>query len=541
MPGLRQRHLGILMITLLGTILGIMAGFGLGRVMLLRAIRSGLSDYAQQLISHADGLSDELDDLFRHQDASQIPFCSDQEIAALQAETFRAHGLKDIGRTSNGILYCSAFLGHLKNPYKESAPALILANGTHIYINVPVVLASFDGNRATIMENGNTDVVLSPDAFDRCDRPNVRYMISAIDRKKGQSVPIAGAPLGVGAELVLSGDSKRISGSIYQSRCSAIHPLCVVTAERVADVWGRTRPMQIAYAAMGAVAGFGFGLALALLYLRTVALSNQFHRDLIKDSRSLRLVYQPLLDIATRHCVGAEALLRWTDHDGNAVSPETFIAMAEENGFIGEVTALVVRRATRELGDLLRQHRDLTLSINIAAEDLQGDQLIPLLKKHVVNAGILPSQIALELTERSTADVAVIGASMHRLCREGYKVHIDDFGIGYSSLSYLEQLSVDAIKIDRAFTKSIGTNAVIAPVLPQILSLAASLGMEVVVEGVETETQADYLESTGKPLQVQGWLFSKPMSADALAAFWDSSHQQTTSQPAWEPIALTSH
>ena len=174
----------------------------------------------------------------------------------------------------------------------------------------------------------------------------------------------------------------------------------------------KRQPFKLSTLRWEAVAGFGFGLSLALLYLRARAPRNQLLRDLIRDSRSLRLVYQPLIDITTRRCVGAEALLRWTDNDGNTISPEAFISVAEENGFIGEVTTLVVRRAARELGDLLRQHRELTLSINIAAADLHGHDLFPLLNTHVKEAGIYPSQIALELTERSTAHVALIGPAM---------------------------------------------------------------------------------------------------------------------------------
>jgi len=149
-------------------------------------------------------------------------------------------------------------------------------------------------------------------------------------------------------------------------------------------------------------------------------------------------------------------------------------------------------------------------------------------------AGILPRQVALELTERSTADLVLVSAAIQRLTSEGYKVHIDDFGIGFSSLSYIDQLRVNAIKIDRAFTRTIGTDAVIAPILSQMLEMASSLGVEVVVEGVETEVQRDYLVASGKTLRAQGWYFSRPLSAEALYSFHAKNKAVQESAMKWQ-------
>jgi sensor c-di-GMP phosphodiesterase-like protein len=159
------------------------------------------------------------------------------------------------------------------------------------------------------------------------------------------------------------------------------------------------------------------------------------------------------------------------------------------------------------------------LSINIAAADLEGPNLFQQLETHVRQAGIEPRQIVLELTERSTGDIAGLRAAIQRLHEHGYKIHIDDFGTGYSSLSYLHELDVDAIKIDRAFTRTSGTDAVTASILPQILSMAESWKVEVIVEGVETEAQLEFLEAAGKPMRAQGWYFSRPVPAIDLHAF----------------------
>jgi sensor c-di-GMP phosphodiesterase-like protein len=227
-------------------------------------------------------------------------------------------------------------------------------------------------------------------------------------------------------------------------------------------------------------------------------------------------------------------LIRWSDQAGVPVAPDVFIPIAEEAGFVDEVTAWVLHRATSELGPLLRHRPELTLSVNVAASDMNGEKLVTLLEATVREAGIRPDQITLELTERSTAELGQVQRSIQKLSGIGYQVHIDDFGTGFSNLSYLDQLAVGAIKVDRAFTRTIGTEAVTASILPQILTMAEALHVDVIVEGVETLAQRDFLHATGKPLRAQGWHFSRPMNADDLLRFLDEP--QAPMQIA-EPVA----
>jgi sensor c-di-GMP phosphodiesterase-like protein len=518
-------------LALLGSVLGGLAGFCLGRLVLLRAARMGLSEDARNLSLHGEELSRELHRVFRDAANSDSPYCSAHQLAALRAETFDSPYLKDIGRTRDGLLDCSAFLGRLNSPYVEGRPTLTLEDGTHIYTNVAVLLASSGGVQATVMDSGTVNVVLSPDAFDHWSRPHVRSMVAAYDRKKDQFAAIAGTELGIDSTWMRSPGFYGRAGVLYRSQCSAVSPVCAVTAESLADIWGWSRATQTAYTAMGALAGLGLGFALAILYLRQTSLRSQLRHAIRRDSSALRLAYQPILDVTSGRCVGAEALLRWKDQDGADVAPDVFIDLAEKSGFIGELTALVVRRATEEMGSLLREHPEITLSINVAASDMHGGALFALLEHHVREAGILPRQIILELTERSTADLGLVRNSIQRLAQDGYKVHVDDFGTGFSSLSYLDQLSVNAIKIDRAFTRTIGTDAVTAPILPQILAMAETLHLDVIVEGVETQAQMDFLAATDKPMHAQGWHYSRPMSAEALREFL---REKEVSAPAME-------
>lgn len=486
---------------------------------MLRTAQGALTTYAQTVSGNADSLADEINSVILKVNGPAVPACSEQDLAELKAQTFRAAHIKDIGRTHDGKLYCSAFLGRLARPYAEGKPSLVLEEGANVYTHVDVIMDAKGGNSGTVVEAGDVNVVLNSGAFGNWDRPHFRYMVVAINRETKQALELAGTTLEVEPAWVLRNASQTLDGSIYIKVCSTRHAVCVVTAERVADVQKSAVPTQIAYSAMGGFAGLSFGLAIALIYSRARSLSSQLVYAVRTGSSSLQLVYQPIMDVGTGRCMGAEALLRWEDEDGAPIPADAFIPMAEEKGFINELTAFVVHRATRELADLLRDREDFTLSINVSASDMAGDFLSELLEKHAGLAGIRSGQIALELTERCTADLELVGSAIQRLRAEGYQIHIDDFGVGFSSLSYIDQLHVNAIKVDRAFTRTIGTGALIAPILSQIVEMASSLQLEVIVEGVETEAQRDYLAARNKNLQAQGWYFSKPLSAEDIHLF----------------------
>ena len=124
--------------------------------------------------------------------------------------------------------------------------------------------------------------------------------------------------------------------------------------------------------------------------------------------------------------------------------------------------------------------------------------------------------LAIEVTESSTARIQVALKTIRELRKRGHSVQIDDFGTGYSSLAYLHDLSVDAIKIDRAFTQAIGTEAVTVGILPQILAMAKALNLQVIVEGIETVEQAVYFAGAEMPILGQGWLFGRPVPVEAF-------------------------
>jgi sensor c-di-GMP phosphodiesterase-like protein len=177
----------------------------------------------------------------------------------------------------------------------------------------------------------------------------------------------------------------------------------------------------------------------------------------------------------------------------------------------------MIDRVIDEMGSLLYLP-NFRVSVNISPQDLLDPEFFAHLEQSAAWTGVPASALAFELTEHSTADQASAASAIMRLRALGHAIYIDDFGTGYSSLSYLHDLHVDAIKIDRVFTKTVGTEAVTASVVPQILAMADKLALTVIVEGIETEEQAEYFRRARTRTIGQGWFFGKPVPAEEFVA-----------------------
>jgi len=163
------------------------------------------------------------------------------------------------------------------------------------------------------------------------------------------------------------------------------------------------------------------------------------------------------------------------------------------------------------MGELLRSEPDFHIHVNVAAFDLADRGFLPMLKELLDKAGVSPPSIYIEVTESSTARKQIAIETIRQLRARGHQVEIDDFGTGYSSLVYLKELHVDTIKIDKAFTQAIGTEAVISSILPQIMAMAEALGLRVVAEGIETAEQAVFFATWSHQMRGQGWHFGRPI------------------------------
>ncbi len=216
--------------------------------------------------------------------------------------------------------------------------------------------------------------------------------------------------------------------------------------------------------------------------------------------------------------MGAEALVRWRRADGQRVRPDLFIPQAEDSGQICAITQRVSELVLAEVGELLRSNPQLYVLVNLAAADIAGAAFAEPARRLLREAGVAPGQLVWEVTERGLVDVELATRLLGQLRADGHRIAIDDFGTGYSSLSYLQQLPVDVLKIDKSFVDALGTEAASSPVAPHVIEMARDLGLKVIAEGVEHERQAILLAELGAQIG-QGWLFAKPLDAQAFRMF----------------------
>ncbi|HNE89988.1 MAG TPA: EAL domain-containing protein [Actinomycetota bacterium] len=240
-----------------------------------------------------------------------------------------------------------------------------------------------------------------------------------------------------------------------------------------------------------------------------------------------RVVYQPILDIATGRTIGMEALIRWEDPERGLVPPGMFIPAAEETGLIAPIGEWVLDVALSDVKDWHDEFglNDIWVAVNISSRQLLSPTLVDEVQRSLYEAGVPASCLQLEITESAVmTDLAPVLDVLAQLRRLGVSLAVDDFGTGYSSLAYLKRLPVTTLKIDRAFVSGLGgiEDAFDRPIVDAIIKMAQSLGLDVIAEGVETPGQLDALSDLGGQF-AQGFLWARPMTADDAVA-WLRSH-----------------
>lgn len=228
----------------------------------------------------------------------------------------------------------------------------------------------------------------------------------------------------------------------------------------------------------------------------------------------LRVMYQPVVSLADERVIGAEALVRWERPGFGLVQPDDFIPVAEESSLISAVDCWVLQEVCRRGAHWCEA--GAVIAMNLSARTLQQNDVILALSQSLDQSGIKPGQLIMEITE--TALLSRTGATQENLQRLrglGVKLSIDDFGTGQSSLSQLQQTEVDVLKIDQSFVARMDEDTSSAAIVNAIITLGHALGLSVVAEGVERPTQAALLREVGCDA-VQGWLFGRPLPADAI-------------------------
>ena len=258
------------------------------------------------------------------------------------------------------------------------------------------------------------------------------------------------------------------------------------------------------------------------LSVKHLHLEADLHRAI--ENEEWTLLYQPKLDVARREVIGVEALIRWNHPQRGLVSPLEFIEFAEQRGLIVKIGDWVIKEACRQLRSWMDQGiHNCKIAINISSVQLIQSDIVHQILKYLEEYEVPPRLFEIEITETILMEnVRMAIDSLERLHARGISIAIDDFGTGYSSLSYLKTLPIDSLKIDRGFVHDICTDDNDQKIVQTLISMAHSMGMKVVAEGVETRAQFDLLSKYGVD-DIQGNLLSIPVSADEIEALMHSS------------------
>ncbi|MBS9722396.1 EAL domain-containing protein [Tianweitania sp. BSSL-BM11] len=247
--------------------------------------------------------------------------------------------------------------------------------------------------------------------------------------------------------------------------------------------------------------------------------------EALRSQKQLYLVYQPRIDVASRRCIAAEALLRWNHPIWGPVSPAELFPLVDKTGLIHEVTDWVMRNVLRQIAAWKAAGIDLTVSFNISSKNLFEDDLVSRLSEVLDATGVDPKRLEIEVVEDMNLDNSHIAFSRLSAIRDlGITVAIDDFGSGYSNLAYLLSLPATTLKIDRSLVAQALTDHNAAVTVPTVIKLGHDLGYHMVAEGVELPETFEQLRQWGCD-EVQGYLFGRPMEPKAFESWLAASNK----------------
>ncbi len=249
--------------------------------------------------------------------------------------------------------------------------------------------------------------------------------------------------------------------------------------------------------------------------LYRLRLEQDLHRAISRDE--LSLAYQPIVSVTNGRIVGAEALLRWVHQKHGEIPPEQFIAIAEETGIITELSRWVLYRACETAAEVRSSlDPDFRIAVNLSACDFYDTNLVSIIEEALKAAALPADALDIEITESAMIhDLAL--QTLDSLRAMGVRIVVDDFGVAYSSLGYLKRLPVGAVKIDRAFVHDITTDAYDQAIVGAIVSLAQTLELDVIAEGIESLEQWEFVR-TLPVTNAQGYYFSYPVASQDLTA-----------------------
>lgn len=480
---------------------GVILFFCVSQILWLVSAHNRAESYAVSILNHSESIAKNLTSTLDKLNNLQGAICTPADLNSLKVISYDSRFVKDAGRIIDGNIICSAMWGNLPSPFHLQGDGLVTKNNVRLWNDVSSYFPS--STTLDISAKNKSFVVTSPTAFTRYE--SYPDELSAQIKSHDSSVMI---------HSFGGATNKKKPAQAVNTTCSDKYDICVHTKVDANIFAKKFIDILIIIGLLGACFG--------LLFFYT---TYQFLRS--KESLTYRLknaikneipftAYQPIVHGNTGDVSGFEVLARWQDKKLGSISPELFIKKAEELGLSEQLNKIIIKKALKECSNELVSNPDLYLSFNIGTNDLLKGSLVSYLSEQAKVYHIMPNQIAVEILEGATAEISKIEEKIAVLRSAGHKVLIDDFGSGYSSLSYLAKLNIDILKVDKSFTQAAGTNSPAAIVLQKVYEIAKILNAKIIFEGVETESQKNAILAFCPDALLQGWLFSKALSITEL-------------------------
>ncbi|MES2626762.1 MAG: EAL domain-containing protein [Pseudomonadota bacterium] len=439
--------------------------------------------------------------------------CSDESIELMRQIDLSSSYLQTIGYVQGDYLICSSLGRH-------PAPGLALGPVTHITENNVAIRSDVSfpfapDNYFIVLSADNYASIIHKDLPLDTTTHQEGVMLAVYSRGNLQQLTSRGAirPTWMRAEIKDGATTFIDDGYIVSVVLSEQYLIGAVAAIPLQYLTNRTRNFSLLLIPIGLVAGTVLSFFLNRMTKTRLALPAMMRAALKRGEFFLH--YQPVVDLHTGKTIGAEALLRWQRANGDMIRTDLFIRVAEDSALIQQITAHVLELVEVDARDVFRRHKNFHLALNISATDCHSDTTVQLMNKLIHTTGAKPRNFLVEATEGSFVDHQLANTVLKKLRESGIMVAIDDFGTGFSSLSVLEKLEIDILKIDQSFVSALGKETSTSNVVMNIIRMAKDLNLKMIAEGIETAEQADTLRTLGVQYG-QGWLFGKPQPMKEL-------------------------
>ena len=457
--------------------------------------------------------------------------CSRPFLQQLRRVAFLPDGLNKFMYAPGGTVMCSTSLSDITTSRSLGAPDFTLPDEISVWVKKRLDQVGLPDITATIVLQEPFAIVVPAQDL-RVTSPSwmtKELVLRATDARVWHLDGARGLFSDPHAESASEG---RPNAPLPQVVCGDGHPYCVAAGARFSDAMLNWR-MEIALA-FGLIAFYAIWPASAVhrALNRYWSLEARFRRSLSKDS--VVCAYQPIMDLRSGEISGCEVLARWRDVDGSLVYPDKFIDIVARSGNTLAFTKMVAERAYEELANTLPRAKQLQINFNVFPRDLDSEKLADVFAAFADESDRFP--LALEIVESDALGIEHAQREIEALAEKGIRTYIDDFGSGYSSIHRVASLAIHGVKLDRSFAMA-PSESLMAKMLVHALDMIASLGREIVVEGVETQERLDLLVKSGCVGRVQGYLISRPLPIEGFAAFLKTYKPDTFLKPVSQAAA----